>query len=320
MEEFKEIMQCKKGKVDVTPISTFFREEIKGHITKGQLKPRLVAFLTTDDQGAQDYAKWTKIACNRDGIEFILKRIERVDLEDAIIDANHDNNVHGIMIYYPVFGGMMDSYLQDVVSPEKDVEGLSTTNRFNLYHNIRYLDEKKTKKCVIPCTPLAMVKIIDNLGIYDKSLKLGEHLKGKTITIVNRSEIVGRPLAAMLANDGAIVYSVDINGIIIFQAGKREGTIKMSETTITRDAAIQQSDILILGVPSPSFKIQSDLIKDGTIVINFAGCLNVDESIESKCILVPTIGKVTIAMLERNLLRLYNNFQQQQQSSTAPNQ
>ncbi|KAK5578282.1 hypothetical protein RB653_003238 [Dictyostelium firmibasis] len=308
MEEYKEIMQAKKGKVDVTPIANFFREEVKQQITKNCWKPRVVAFLTSDDQGAIDYSKWTKLACQKDGIEFLLKRVERVDLEDLIIEANNDPCVHGILVYYPVFGGMMDSYIQDVVSPTKDVEGLSTTNRFNLYHNIRYMDgETATKKCVIPCTPLAMVKIIDNLGIYDKSLTMGEHLKGKTVTIINRSEIVGRPLAAMLANDGAIVYSIDINGIIIFQAGKRHGTIKMSETTVTREEAISKSDILILGVPSPNYKVNSDLIQDGTIVINFAGCLNVEESIQEKSILVPTIGKVTIAMLERNLLRLFNN-------------
>ncbi|EGC35479.1 methylenetetrahydrofolate dehydrogenase [Dictyostelium purpureum] len=307
MEEFKEIINNKKGKVDVTPIATFFRNEIKEQITSKGWKPRVVAFLTSDDQGAIDYSKWTKIACNKDGIEFELKRVERVDLEDCIIEANNDNSIHGILVYYPVFGGMLDGYLQDVVSPEKDIEGLSTTNRFNLYHNIRYMDEKETKKCVIPCTPLAIVKIIDNLGIYDKSLQMGEHLKGKTITIVNRSEIVGRPLAAMLANDGAYVYSIDINGVIIFQAGKRYGTIKMVETSISREEAISKSDILILGVPSSNYKVNSDLINEGTIVLNFAGCLNVEESIQDKCILVPTIGKVTIAMLERNLLRLYNN-------------
>ncbi|KAN0036206.1 hypothetical protein ACTA71_005510 [Dictyostelium dimigraforme] len=308
MEEYKEIMQTKKGKVDVTPIANFFREEVKQQITKNCWKPRVVAFLTSDDQGAIDYSKWTKLACQKDGIEFILKRVERVDLEDLIIEANNDACVHGILVYYPVFGGMMDSYIQDVVSPTKDIEGLSTQNRFNLYHNIRYMDgEAATKKCVIPCTPLAMVKIIDNLGIYDKSLAMGEHLRGKTVTIINRSEIVGRPLAAMLANDGATVYSIDINGIIIFQSGKRYGTIKMSETNVTREEAISKSDILVLGVPSPNYKVNSDLIQDGTVVINFAGCLNVDESIQEKSILVPTIGKVTIAMLERNLLRLFNN-------------
>ncbi|KAF2077298.1 hypothetical protein CYY_001423 [Polysphondylium violaceum] len=305
--EYKEIVENKKGKVDVTPIANFFRNEIKEQITKIGGKPRMVAFLTTDDQGALDYSKWTKIACNKDGIEFILKRIERVDLEDAIIEANQDDDVHGIMVYYPVFGGMLDSYLQDVISPEKDVEGLSTTNRFNLYHNIRYLDKEMTKKCVIPCTPLAIVKIIEQLGIYRENVELGQALVGKEITIINRSEIVGRPLAAMLANDGAIVYSIDINGIIMFEAGKRYGTIKMVETKITKEEAMLKSQVLILGVPSPNYKVNSDLIKEGTVVINFAGCLNVDEDIDSKTILVPTIGKVTIAMLERNLMRLYNN-------------
>eukprot|EP01133_Synstelium_polycarpum_P001111 gene1111-1269_t len=297
MEDIEKIVAEKKGKVDVTSIATFFRNEIREQVTKGSMKPRMVAFLTTDDAGAIEYAKWTRIACTKDGIEFILKKIERVDLEDAIIEANNDVDVHGIMIYYPVFGGMLDAYLQDVVSPCKDVEGMSTTNRFNLYHNIRFLDQQETKKCVIPCTPLAMVKIIDHMGIYDRSLPFGEHLKGKIVTIVNRSEIVGRPLAAMLANDGAYVYSIDLSGIIIFQAGKRQGTIKMSETTISKEEAIQKSDILILGVPSPKYKVDESLIREGAVVINFAGCLNVEESVESKCLLVPNIGKVTITIL-----------------------
>ncbi|KYQ96912.1 methylenetetrahydrofolate dehydrogenase (NAD+) [Tieghemostelium lacteum] len=307
MEEYKDIVHQKKGKVDVTPIATFYRNEVKQCIEKDSLKLKIVAFLTTNDQGALDYSKWTKLACNKDGIEFELRKVERVDLEDLILEANKDDSVHGIMVYYPVFGGMLDGYLQDVVTPEKDIEGLSTRNRFNLYHNIRYLDDKQTKKCVIPCTPLAIVKIIENLGIYDKSLPLGEHLKGKVITVVNRSEIVGRPLSAMLANDGALVHSIDINGTILFQKGKREGTIKMSETDVPKEESIQKCDILILGVPSPNYKVNSDLVKEGTIVINFAGCLNVEEDIQSKCILVPTIGKVTISMLERNLLRLYSH-------------
>ncbi len=45
-------------------------------------------------------------------------------------------------------------------------------------------------------------------------------MDGKIVTVINRSEIVGRPLAAMLANDGADVYSVDINSIYLFRGGK----------------------------------------------------------------------------------------------------
>lgn len=69
----------------------------------------------------------------------------------------------------------------------------------------RYIDTAKTKKCVLPCTPLAVVKALEHLDVYDHGLPEGNRLRGKKVTVINRSEVVGRPLAAMLANDGAQV-------------------------------------------------------------------------------------------------------------------
>ena len=89
-----------------------------------------------------------------------------------------------------------------------------------MYHNIRFMDKLETEKCIIPCTPLAMVKILEYIGVYNKILHYGNRLHGRTITIINRSEVVGRPLAALLANDGAKVYSVDINDIVEFHRGE----------------------------------------------------------------------------------------------------
>jgi hypothetical protein len=101
------------------------------------------------------------------------------------------------------YGGNMDDYLRDSIAREKDVEGLCHTYRYNLYHDIRFLDAARTLPCVLPCTPLAVVKVLEALGVYAPGVTLvGERLKGRTVAIVNRSEIVGRPLAAMLANDG----------------------------------------------------------------------------------------------------------------------
>ena len=71
-----------------------------------------------------------------------------MDLEDALHEANADPAVHGIMIFYPVFGAepsfdgrSMDDFLRDSISPEKDVEGLCHTYRSNLYRNIRFMDK-----------------------------------------------------------------------------------------------------------------------------------------------------------------------------------
>jgi len=296
--------------VDITPIAESFRREIRERfVSKQEKKPRLVAFLCSKDPSAETYATFTQNACKRDGIEFELRKIPRTDLEDALIETNQDPSVHGILVYYPVFG-MMDNYLQEVVATEKDIEGMSTKFRFNLYHNIRYFDEEKTKKCILPCTALAIVKIIDGIGEYDHNAPVGEQLAGKIVTVINRSEIVGRPLAALLANDGAFVYSVDVNGCIIFQKGKVPGTIKMVESELTTEEAIKKANILVTGVPSPNYKIPLEWVQEGSSVINFASFGNIDEAVAEKALYVPSIGKVTIAMLERNLVRLYDNFHQ----------
>lgn len=132
---------------------------LKSTIASAGISPLLVGFLANDDPAAKKYAEWTAKTCQETGIRFELRQVKRTELEDAIVEANQDAQVHGIMVYYPVFGGTQDQYLQNTVSIKKDVEGLTHTYRYNMYHNVRYLDEENTQKCIIPCTPLAMIKV-----------------------------------------------------------------------------------------------------------------------------------------------------------------
>ena len=212
------------------------------------------------------------------------------------------------MVYYPVFGDPQDQYVQSVVAADKDVEGLCHTYKFNMYHNIRFVDRQQTKKCIIPCTPLACVKILEHLGCYNDVLEYGNRLHGKTITIVNRSEIVGRPLAALLANDGARVYSVDVNGILEFHRGVGLAlkTHVVVETKKELKDVLPVSDVVITGVPSKTYKLDSSIMKEGVVAVNFSTFNNFTEDIKTKASLyVASVGKVTCVMLERNLLRLY---------------
>lgn len=67
------------------------------------------------------------------------------------------------------------------------------------------------------------------------------------------------------------------------------------------------SDIVITGVPTPSYKVPTRLLREGVIAINFSAFKNFEDNIKEKAsIYVPTVGKITIAMLERNLLKLYD--------------
>lgn len=80
------------------------RDEIKRDIESKGIKPKLVAFLANEDPAAKKYADWTEKTCKESGIVFELRKCARTELEEQLVDANMDDGVHGIMVYYPVFG------------------------------------------------------------------------------------------------------------------------------------------------------------------------------------------------------------------------
>ena len=207
------------------------------------------------------------------GFGFQLRAVDREELEEHILAANRDSSVNGIIVYYPIFNNRQDQYLQQIVDVSKDVEGLSHRYIFNMYQNIRFLDERNMQKSVLPCTPLAVIKILEYLRVYNTILPYGNRLFGHFITVVNRSEVVGRPLAALLANDGACVYSVDVTGIQQFTRG--EGIKKLRHEVIEKPGwtladCAPLSDVVISGVPGDVYKFPSHLLREGAVCINFS--------------------------------------------------
>lgn len=296
--------------------------EVKKSLSRYQSRPTLVAFLANDDPHAVKYAEWSMKTCEQNGVNFDLRHVDRESLEEEIMVANKDPAVDGIIVYYPVFAGnpSHDRYIQEVVSLSKDVEGLCHKHLYNMYHNTRFLDPPvNTKKSILPCTPLAVVKILEYLQIYNTILPYGNRLYGKTITVVNRSEVNGRPLAALLANDGAAVYSVDITGVQLFTRGQG---IKQPRHQVHEkegwglEQVLPLSDVVIGGVPSAQYKIPTHLLREGAVCVNFSSFRNFDGPAvkEKASIYVPSVGKVTIAVLLRNLIRLVTNSDHLQQN------
>ncbi|KAI4648017.1 hypothetical protein J4E93_004428 [Alternaria ventricosa] len=286
-------------------------DEVRDGLSKIPRKPLLVGFLSSADPAARVYAEWTGKTCVENGFAFDLREVDRELLEDRLIEANNDAAVDGIIVYYPIFGNRQDQYLQQIVSIDKDVEGLSHRYIFNMYQNIRFLDPANTKKSILPCTPLAVIKILEYLRIYNTILPYGNRLHGRTITVINRSEVVGRPLAALLANDGAHVYSVDISDVQEFTRGvglrKRRHEV-VEKPGWTLNDCLPLSDVVISGVPGDKYKVPLELMRDGAACINFSSERNFTPEVKEKAsIYVPAIGKVTIAVLLRNLLRLAQN-------------
>lgn len=243
------------------------------------------------------------------GFDFELRQVQKDKLEEEIMAANDDNSVDGMLVYYPIFPGnpAHDGYIQQTVSLSKDVEGLCYKHIYNMYHNVRFLDPPTNqKKSILPCTPLAVVKILEYLQIYNSILPYGNRLFGKTITVINRSEVNGRPLAALLANDGATVYSVDLTGVQLFTRGQGikqpRHQVQDKEGWELKDC-LPISDVVIGGVPAEKYKVPTELIREGAVCINFSSYKNFDgPAIKEKAsIYVPSVGKVTIAVLLRNL-------------------
>ncbi|KAI9884488.1 MAG: hypothetical protein M1823_003736 [Watsoniomyces obsoletus] len=299
-------------------------DEVSEDLSRLGRSPLLVGLLANDDPAARMYANWTNKTCTENGFQYELREVDRQDLEQELIGANRDDNVDGIIVYYPIYGNRQDQYLQQIPVMDKDVEGLNHRYIFNMYQNIRFLDERQQKKSILvsrqttkisvehhayqlkPCTPLAIVKTLEYLQLYNMSLPYGDRLSGHTITVINRSEVVGRPLAALLANDGASVYSVDVTGVQLFTRG--EGLRKRRHEVVDKldwkmEDCLPLSGVVISGVPGTAFKVPTASVKEGAVCINFSSDKNFSPDIKERAsISVPTIGKVTVVILLRNLL------------------
>ncbi|KZT24556.1 NAD(P)-binding protein [Neolentinus lepideus HHB14362 ss-1] len=328
-------------------IADTFRDEIQRSLGTRQKAPKLVGILSTSHSPSRYYAEFTRKQCEALGVNFVLKETgaalnkdrpesaklaEGEGVEEAIIEANDDDSVDGVMVYFPIFGAQQDQYLQQVVSPLKDVEGLHFKFHYNLYHNIRFVQPKDlmssvtptdipsqptddvppegTMKSILPCTPLAIVKCLEHVGVYNKILPYGDRAYGKTVTVINRSEVVGRPLAALLANDGARVFSVDIDSIQEYT--KRPKSTESSTRyhprhivhpcSLSLQDCLALSDVVVSAVPNTEYKVKTGWLKDGCVAVNVAAEKNFEKDVREKASMyLPAVGKVTIMMLLRNL-------------------
>ncbi|MBI3725674.1 bifunctional methylenetetrahydrofolate dehydrogenase/methenyltetrahydrofolate cyclohydrolase [bacterium] len=290
--------------VSAEEIARPFRDEVRETARTLGAAIMLRGILASERRASEVYAQYTANGCADVGMSFELVKVPKLAVEEELARANDDAKVHGVIVYYPIFGPERDRTLQDEVKLEKDVEGLNSAWAYRLYHDQRFLDAGATRKAVLPCTALAVVKTLETLAVYRAGAPVGEQLRGKTACVFNRSEVVGRPLAAMLAHDGARVLSFDLDGLVVFE-GK-----EAREAALTRAEALSQSDVVVTGVPSPDFvPVRAREIKPDSVCINISTYKNVDDDVvERASAFLPRVGPITVAMLLRNTLRLYENF------------
>lgn len=179
------------GKVVAASIKEQLKEEIDAAVANGSRKPRLVIISVGDDPASKVYVRNKMKAAEEVGVIALHKHYNEDTSPSEIksyIDAlNQTEEVNGIMVQLPLPKNWNERAIIDAIDPAKDVDGLTTTNIGRL---------RSGQDCLKPCTAQ---------GIIDLCKYYNIDLDGKDVTIIGRSNIVGKPLADMMMAEGATV-------------------------------------------------------------------------------------------------------------------
>lgn len=274
--------------IDGKQIANQIQTELKQKI--GDRKPVLGVILVGANPASQIYVHSKRKACAEIGIESRLltlsATISETDLIRHIQDWNHNPEIHGILVQFPLPHHISSDRIAASIAPEKDVDGFNPVNagKLLLGHEDGF----------IPCTPL---------GVHALLKKTNISIEGSHVVIVGRSNLVGKPLAALLMQ----------------KKPHCNATVTVAHSQSKHLAALTRSaDILIAAIGSPHF-IKKEMVKPGACVIDVGinrlegGKIVGDVDFEtiapiaSHITPVPKgVGPMTIAMLLTNTLKAYD--------------
>jgi methylenetetrahydrofolate dehydrogenase (NADP+)/methenyltetrahydrofolate cyclohydrolase len=223
--------------IDGKAIAEQVREEIKAGVaelaTRG-VKPGVATILVGDDGGAQFYRGQIEKNTAAVGFNYYNNTLPEGTSEGEVLalieKLNGDPQVHGILALMPMAGGIDQNKVFNAISPVKD---LDCVNPANIGHVLL------GDQLFAPATPSACIEILDREGV---------ELQGLDVTIVNHSNIVGKPVALLCLNRNASVHVVHV---------------------FSKDvpAACRQADVLISAAPVRDL-IKKDMVKPGAVVID----------------------------------------------------
>ena len=225
--------------------------------------------------------------CAEIGIDSVLINLKLNATKEALLNEieklNKEKSVHGIILQLPLpktLKPFTEEFIEKI-SPLKDVDGLHPINRGKLFD---YNED------LVPCTPKGIIALLEYYNI---------EIKGKHAVIINRSNLVGKPLIFMLL--------------------KRNATVSICHTsTININDFIKNADILITAVGQPNF-ITKEKIKEGVVIIDVGTnrvkgktCGDVDfQGVFDKCSWITPnpggVGPMTVSFLLQNTFYTYKN-------------
>ncbi len=275
-------------------VSQSIKKELADEILKlneSNVYPCLATILVGNDPASISYISNKQKTAKSVGIKTLDYRlnenISHNDLSGLIDKLNKDKDVHGILIQLPLQKHLDKFVILNLVDPNKDVDGLTFLNSGLLLNS---------KSKLIPCTPLGVMTLFDYYNI---------DLDGATVSIINRSNLVGKPLSSLLL--------------------ERNSTVVICHShTKNLDKHLQYSDIIITAVGNRAkFKLTKNMVKDNSIIVDIGtsrvngkllGDVDFDDVKEKASYITPVpggVGPMTIAMLLRNTVqaaKIINSF------------
>jgi len=257
-----------------------------GELVDKGVTPGLATVLVGDDPASAVYVRSKRKACAEAGIKAwdhdLPASTPQQTLLDLLADLNADEAVHGILVQLPLPEHINEQAVLEAVSPEKDADGFHPTNLGRLLAGNRL---------VAPATPA---------GIQELLIRANVETAGAEVVIVGRSNIVGKPLAALLMQKGPGANST----VTVCHTGTRD-----------LSAHTRNADILVAAI-GRAHAITGPMVKPGATVID-VGINRTDDGlvgdvdfegvkeIASKITPVPGgVGPMTIAMLLSNTVAL----------------
>lgn len=269
--------------------------EVASFVASGHTPPKLAAILVGDDPASQVYVRNKERACEKAGIASRLDRLPASTTADVLLERidelNRDDSVSGILVQLPLPGpaaggaGLDERVVLDAIDPIKDVDAFSPIN-------VGLLMQGRPR--FLPCTPHGVVQLLHRSGIITA---------GKQVVVVGRSEIVGKPMAIMLAQKDGTCGPETANATV---------TIAHSRTQNLKEVCLS-ADILIAAVGRAEM-IRGEMIRPGAVVVDvginrvgdrLVGDVAFDEAEQVASAITPVpggVGPLTIAMLLHNTL------------------
>lgn len=257
-------------------------DELKNDIQKSQKKPTLAAVLVGSNSASLRYINQKKKFAEYVGIDFKLielkQNVTQIELEKKIEEINNNSQIDGYIVQLPLPDHIDTTKIIEKIDPKKDVDGFHPINigKVLIWDNSGF----------IPCTPAGVMHMLE---------KLDFQLPGKKVTIVWRSNIVGKPLAALMINAWATV------------------TICNSKTLDVKQYT-SHSDLVIMATGQPHL-LNVAMVKIGTTIIDVWFSV-VDGKILWDCdtqilekvwnTITPVpgwVGPLTVAMLMKNTFK-----------------